>query len=166
MDWQKVILQNDKIYYYKYREFWGILTINNQFSDNSIQTNINFTFIVYEYIVLYIISYPIWYICIHKYIYIRIRKFVKHFVLFVFVKLLQHVHNTMVTLVSYSHNLLPAATNWSLLLVKAAYPTANMFHVINRGNNSNLVKTFLALQSEVLTGFKRTLLHLTGKLLL
>ena len=49
MDWEKIILQKDKIYYFKYRYFYGIFTINNCISDNSIQINIKFTFIVYEY---------------------------------------------------------------------------------------------------------------------
>ena len=154
------------IYYFKYREFWGISTINNHISDNSIQININFTFIVYEYIILSL-NYPIWYIRIYKYIYKNKEIFSNTLWFLFFVTLSQHNHSTHVTLVSYSHNLLPAVTTWSLSLVKAAYPTdVNMFQVINRGSNNNLVKTFLVLQGEVLTGFKQTLLHLTGKLLL
>ena len=56
MDWQKSILQKYKIYYFKYREFYDIFTINNQIFDNSIQINIKFTFTaVYEYISYYLI---------------------------------------------------------------------------------------------------------------
>ena len=53
MDWQKSIIQKDIIYYFKYREFSGIFTINDHISDNSIQINIKFTFTVYEYIIVY-----------------------------------------------------------------------------------------------------------------
>ena len=49
MDWQKSLLQKDKIYNFKCREFYGIFLINNQIIDNSIQINIKFTFVVYEY---------------------------------------------------------------------------------------------------------------------
>ena len=57
IDWQKFILENGKIYYFKYREFLGIYTINNHISDNLVQININFTFIVYEYIILSLYMY-------------------------------------------------------------------------------------------------------------
>ena len=60
MDWQKSLLQKDKIYNFKCREFYGIFLINNQIIDNSIQINIKFTFVVYEYRSYY----PIWYIFI------------------------------------------------------------------------------------------------------
>ena len=54
MDWQKSILQKDKIiYYFKYREFSGIFTINDHIFDNSVQINIKFTFTVYEYTIVY-----------------------------------------------------------------------------------------------------------------
>ena len=60
-DWQESIIQ--KAYYFKYREFSGIFTINDQMinSDNSIQINIKFTFTAYEYIIVYeyISYYPI-----------------------------------------------------------------------------------------------------------
>ena len=59
MDWQIVILQKDTIYYFKYGEFWGIFTINTNIPDNSIQTNIRFTIIVCEYIILFL-NYPIY----------------------------------------------------------------------------------------------------------
>ena len=49
----KSIIQKDIIYYFKYREFSGIFTINDHISDNSIQINIRFTFTVYEYIIVY-----------------------------------------------------------------------------------------------------------------
>ena len=49
MDWQKCILQKDKIYYFKYREFSDIFTINNHIFDKSIQTNIKLTFTIYIY---------------------------------------------------------------------------------------------------------------------
>ena len=52
MDWQKSMLQKH-IYYFKYREFSGIFTINDNISHNSIQINIKFTFTVYEYIIVY-----------------------------------------------------------------------------------------------------------------
>ena len=55
MDWQKVILQKDKIYFFKKREFEGIFTTNNHIFYNSIQINI---IIVYEYIILFL-NYPI-----------------------------------------------------------------------------------------------------------
>ena len=40
-------------YYFKYGEFSGIFTINDNISDNSIQINIRFPFIVYEYKIVY-----------------------------------------------------------------------------------------------------------------
>ena len=51
--------------------------MNNHISDNSIQININFTFIVIT------LNYPI-YVNVYINICIRIREFVKHFVLFIF----------------------------------------------------------------------------------
>ena len=42
IDWLKSILQKDMSYYFKYREFLGIFTINDNISDNSIQLNIKF----------------------------------------------------------------------------------------------------------------------------
>ena len=53
MDWQESILQKDKIYYFKYREFYDIFTINNHIFYQSIQINIKLTFTVYEYIIVY-----------------------------------------------------------------------------------------------------------------
>ena len=47
------ILQKGITYYFEYREFSGIFTINDHISDNSIQINIKFTFTVYEYIIVY-----------------------------------------------------------------------------------------------------------------
>ena len=47
------VFQKYIIYYFKYREFSGIFTINDHISDNSIQINIRFTFTVYEYIISY-----------------------------------------------------------------------------------------------------------------
>ena len=57
----KSILQKDKIYCFKYREFYNIFTINNHIFDNSIPINIKFTFTVHEYIIVYeyISYYPI-----------------------------------------------------------------------------------------------------------
>ena len=49
----KNTLQRDITYYFKYREFSGIFTINDHISDNSIQINIRFTSTVYEYIIVY-----------------------------------------------------------------------------------------------------------------
>ena len=162
IDWQKFILQNYKIYYFKYQEFWGVYTINNHVSDNSIQININSTVIVCEYIIVSL-NYNKY---IYKYIYKNLKSWQTLCASF-FVTLSENIYNTPVTLVSYSHNFLSAATAWTLSLVKAAYPTdVKMFQVINRGNNNDLVKTFLLHQGEVLTGFKQTLSHLTGKLLL
>ena len=40
-------------YYFKYGEFSGIFTINDNISDNSIQINIRFPFTVYEYKIVY-----------------------------------------------------------------------------------------------------------------
>ena len=48
MDWKKIIMQKDIIYYFKYREFSGIFTINDHISDNSIQINIKFTLSLVE----------------------------------------------------------------------------------------------------------------------
>ena len=54
MDWQKSVLQKDKIYNFKYRECTintDICTINNHIFDNLIQISIKFTFTVYDYII-------------------------------------------------------------------------------------------------------------------
>ena len=40
-------------YYFRYGEFSGIFTINDNISDNSIQINIRFPFTVYEYKIVY-----------------------------------------------------------------------------------------------------------------
>ena len=53
MDSQKSMLHKDITYYFKYREFSGIFTVNDHISDNSIQINIKFTFTVCEYTVVY-----------------------------------------------------------------------------------------------------------------
>ena len=55
MDWHNSIVLKDITYYFKYREFSGIFTINDHVSANSIQINIKFTFTVtaYEYIIVY-----------------------------------------------------------------------------------------------------------------
>ena len=53
MDWQKFILQKDKVYYFKYRECYGIFTRNNRIFDDSIQINIKITFIVCEQSIKY-----------------------------------------------------------------------------------------------------------------
>ena len=47
------ILKKNIIYYFKYVEFSGIFTINDRISDNSIKTNIRFTFTVYENKIVY-----------------------------------------------------------------------------------------------------------------
>ena len=52
MNCLKSIFQKDIIYYFKYREFSGRFTINNQISDNLVQINIKFAFTVCEYILL------------------------------------------------------------------------------------------------------------------
>ena len=54
---KKMKLQKDKIYYFKYRECWSIVTINIHIFENSIQINITFTFIVYGYTSYYPIRY-------------------------------------------------------------------------------------------------------------
>ena len=74
MGWLKSILQKDVIYYFKYREFSGIFTINDHISDNSIQIKIKFTFTVYEYIIVYeyiLLSNFMHMIYIYIYIYIN-----------------------------------------------------------------------------------------------
>ena len=123
MDWQKSLLQKDKMYYFKYREFSGIFTINDHTSDNSAQINIKFTFMYIN-----ISYYPILYIFI-IYIYIYIYKHCA-FCLF------QHCRNThihmLATLVSHSHNLFQLDITWSLSLVETAYPIVNMIQVINK----------------------------------
>ena len=53
MNWQKSILHKDIMYNFKYESFKGIFIINYYISDNSIQININFTFTVYDYIIVY-----------------------------------------------------------------------------------------------------------------
>ena len=67
MDWQKIILQKDKIDYFKYREFKEIFAINKHISANSIQTNVKFTFIAYGYMYRFIYIYISFYICIYIY---------------------------------------------------------------------------------------------------
>ena len=68
MDWQKIILQKDKIDYFKYREFKEIFAINKHISANSIQTNVKFTFIAYEYMYRFIYIYI--YIVLYMYLYL------------------------------------------------------------------------------------------------
>ena len=65
------MLQKDIAYYFKYREFSGIFTVNDHISDNSIQINIKLTFTVCEYVIVheYILLFN--FICnIYIYIYI------------------------------------------------------------------------------------------------
>ena len=85
MDWQKSILQKDNIYYFKYRGFEGIVTINNHIFDNSIQINIKFTFIVHEYMIVYkyISYYPIIQFDIYVYVYIYIRHICIYIVVYI-----------------------------------------------------------------------------------
>ena len=57
---EKMFIQKDKICDFKQQELEGIFTINNHVFHNSIQINIKFTFIVYEYMiddVLYLLQY-------------------------------------------------------------------------------------------------------------
>ena len=65
-----------KIYYFRYREFWAIFTINDHISDYSIQINIKFTIAVHDiWLYMNISYYPIWYILymdIYIYIYVYI----------------------------------------------------------------------------------------------
>ena len=72
MDWQKSIIQKDIIYYFKYREFSGIFTINDHISDNSVQINIKFTFTAYEYNEYILLSYLIFIYTYQEYIYITL----------------------------------------------------------------------------------------------
>ena len=68
MDWQKIILQKDKIDYFKYRRFKEIFAINNHILGNSIQINVKFTFMAYEYMYRFICIYINIYIYIYIYI--------------------------------------------------------------------------------------------------
>ena len=49
----QILLQKNMKYYFKYGEFSGIFTINDNISDNSIQISIRFPFTVYEYKIVY-----------------------------------------------------------------------------------------------------------------
>ena len=69
----KNILQDDIIYYFKYREF-TIFTVDDHISDNSLQINIRFTFTVYEFIIVY--KYIVLSIFIYIYIYIIIFNYI------------------------------------------------------------------------------------------
>ena len=68
----KSIIQKDIIYYFKYREFSGIFTINDHISDNSVQINIKFTFTAYEYNEYILLSYLIFIYTYQEYIYITL----------------------------------------------------------------------------------------------
>ena len=125
-------------------------------SDNSIQIN-KFTFTVHEYIIAYeyISIYPI--IQFHKYIYILyiyiyIYIFIYVYYIYMYIYYILHIHIyiyvytlyistlcflfiatlsqlicTMVTLVSYSHDLFQL-----VLLIETAYTIVNMIQVINK----------------------------------
>ena len=69
----KNILQDDIIYYFKYREF-TIFTVDDHISDNSLQINIRFTFTVYEFITVY--KYMVLSNFIYIYIYIIIFNYI------------------------------------------------------------------------------------------
>ena len=70
MDSQKSMLHKDITYYFKYREFSGIFTVNDHISDNSIQINIKFTFTVCEYVIAHEYMLLFNFICnIYIYIY-------------------------------------------------------------------------------------------------
>ena len=62
-----------------------------------------------------------------------------------FVTLLQHIHRL-------------------ITLVETVYPIANVFEVINKKSQRNLVKTFLVPYGEVLTGSKHKFIALNGKI--
>ena len=125
-------------------------------SDNSIQIN-KFTFTVHEYIIAYeyISIYPIIqfhkyiyilyiyiyiylymytiYICIYTIYYIYIYIYIYVYTLyistlcFLFIATLSQLICTMVTLVSYSHDLFQL-----VLLIETAYTIVNMIQVINK----------------------------------
>ena len=125
-------------------------------SDNSIQIN-KFTFTVHEYIIayeyisiypiiqfhkyiyiLYIYIYIYIYICIlyiyvyilyttYTYIYIYVYTLYISTLCFLFIATLSQLICTMVTLVSYSHDLFQL-----VLLIETAYTIVNMIQVINK----------------------------------
>ena len=100
MDWQS-ILQKDIIYYFKYRGFSGIFTINDHISDQSIQLNIKFTITVYEYIVvyeyillsnlIYIIYYLIHFDIVYIYMYIYVYIYI-HIYIYIYICIYIYIH--------------------------------------------------------------------------
>ena len=80
----------------------------------------------------------------------------------IYIVILSKYMQILLILVSHFHIHInfPSCFTWWLSLEERTYPIVNIFEVINKKCQSNLVNTFFFLHGEVLAGFKHTFIAL------